>query len=73
MLPVQLVARIDYQAQDPVGAIIQENVTCTFNSLEGDDAPTRPYWVKIDGEYNRTWAARQPEAAAFMRRLLEHM
>jgi hypothetical protein len=70
--PVQYVALIDYQAQDSIGAIIRERATCTFNSLEGSDAPTRTYWVKIDGEYNIEWAARQPKAATLLRRLLEH-
>src|SRR6478752_7452398 len=43
--PVQYVALIDYQAQDPIGAIIRERATCTFISLTGNDAPTRTYWV----------------------------
>src|SRR5712664_92972 len=63
VLPVQYVALIDYQAQDSIGAIIRERASCTFNSLNGSDAPTRTYWVKIDGEYNREWAPRQPNAA----------
>jgi hypothetical protein len=70
--PVQYVATIDYQAQDPVGAIIRERATCTFNSLDGSDAPSQTYWVKIDGEYNMKWAARQPRAAALVRRLQQH-
>ena len=69
--PVQYVAVIDYQAQDSIGAIIRETTTCTFNSLEGDDAPSRTYWVKIDGKHNMEWAARQPNAATLLRRLLE--
>jgi hypothetical protein len=71
--PVQYVALIDYQAQDSIGAIIRERATCTFYSLDGSDAPTRTYWVKIDGEYNMEWAKRQPNAAALQRRLLEHL
>jgi hypothetical protein len=70
--PVQYVALIDYQAQDSIGALIRERATCTFNSLDGSDAPTRTYWVKIDGEHNMEWAARQPNATTFQRRLLEH-
>ena len=69
--PVQYVALIDYQAQDFIGAIIRERATCTFNSLEGTDAPTRTYWVKIDGEYNTDWAKRQPNAAAVQLRVLK--
>ena len=69
--PVQYVALIDYQAQDFIGAIIRERATCTFNSLEGTDAPTRTYWVKIDGEYNTDWAARQPNAAALQLRVVQ--
>ncbi len=68
--PVQYVAHIDYQAQDSVGAIIRERATCTFNSLDGSDAPNRTYWVMIDGEHNLEWAARQPNAASLLRRLL---
>ena len=71
--PVQYVALIDYQAQESIGALIRERATCTFNSLDGSDAPTRPYLVKIDGEYNMTWAARQPNAATLQRRLVEHL
>jgi len=69
--PVQYVALIDYQAQDFIGAIIRERATCTFNSLEGTDAPTRTYWVKIDGEYNTDWAKRQPNATAVQLRVLK--
>jgi hypothetical protein len=72
-LPVQFVALIDYQAQDSIGAIIREKASCTFNSLDGSDAPTRTYWVKIDGEHNLEWAARQPNAATLHRRLLENL
>jgi hypothetical protein len=71
--PVQYIALIDYQAQGVIGAIIRERVTCTCYSLDGSDAPTRTYWVKIDGEYNRDWAARQPNAATLQRRLLENL
>jgi hypothetical protein len=67
--PVQYVALIDYQAQDSIGAIIRERATCTFNSLDGSDAPFRTYWVIIDGEHNMKWAARQPSAATLLRRL----
>jgi hypothetical protein len=67
--PVQYVALIDYQARDPVGAIIRERATCTFNSLDGTDTPARTYWVQIDGEHNTAWAARQPNAATLLRRL----
>ena len=70
--PVQYVALIDYQAQDSVGAIIRERATCTFNSLDGSDAPTRTYWVMIDGEHNIEWARRQPNAATLLRRVLEN-
>ncbi|KRR18926.1 hypothetical protein CQ14_18715 [Bradyrhizobium lablabi] len=70
--PVRYVALIDYQAQDSIGAIIRERATCAFNSLNGSDAPTRTYWVMIDGEYNREWVARQPNAATLQRRLLEN-
>jgi hypothetical protein len=69
--PVQYVALIDYQAQDSIGAIIRESATCTFNSLDGSDAPTRTYMVKIDGEHNMKWAARQPNAATLQRHLWE--
>ena len=71
-LPVQHVALIDYQAQDSLGAIIREGATCTFNSLDGSDAPTGTYWVKIDSEYNMEWAARPPNAASLQRHLLEN-
>jgi len=67
--PVQYVASIDYQAQDSVGATIRERATCTFNSLEGGDMPSRTYWVQIDGEHNSAWAGRQPDAAALLRRM----
>lgn len=71
--PVQYVALIDYQAQDSVGAIMRERASCTFNSLAGSDAPTRTFWVKIDGERNLEWAARQPNAAALHRRLVKNL
>lgn len=71
--PVQYVALIGYQAQDSIGAIIRERATCTFNSLDGSDAPIRTYWVNIDGEYNMGWATRQPNAATLLRRLMEHL
>ncbi|WP_315758348.1 MULTISPECIES: hypothetical protein [unclassified Bradyrhizobium] len=67
--PVQYVALIDYQAQDPIGAIIRERATCTFNSLDGSDMPERTGWVQIDGEHNMAWAAKQPNAAALLSRL----
>jgi hypothetical protein len=70
--PVQYVALIDYQAQDSIGAIIRERATCTFNSLEGSDAPRRAYAVMIDGENNLAWVARQPNPAAFLRRGMEN-
>ena len=69
--PVEYVALIEYQAQSFVGAVIRERATCTFNSLEGTDAPTRTYWVMIDGEYNTAWAARQPNAAALQLRVFK--
>ena len=72
VLPVQYVALIEYQAQDSIGAIIRERATCTFNSLQGNDAPTSPSWVKIDGEYNIEWVKRQPNARAFLKRVIEH-
>lgn len=71
--PVQYVALIDYQAQDFIGAIIRERAICTFNSLEGTDAPTRTYWVKIDGEFNFDWSKRQPNAANLQRRMRENL
>lgn len=67
--PVQYAALIDYQAQGSIGAIIRERATCTFNSLDGSDTPTRAYMVQIDGEYNIAWVARQPNAATLLRRL----
>jgi hypothetical protein len=70
--PVQYVALIDYQAQDSIGAIIRERATCAFNSLGGSDASIGTSWVMIDGEHNNKWAARQPNAATLLRRLLEH-
>jgi hypothetical protein len=70
--PVQYVALIDYQAQDSIGAIIRERATCTFNSLNGSDAPGRAYMVMIDGEHNITWVARQPNAATLLRRGMEN-
>jgi hypothetical protein len=73
VLPVQYVALIEYQAQDFIGAIIQERATCTFISLEGRDAPTRTIWVKIDNEFNFDWAKRQPNAENFERRMRENM
>ncbi|MCK1363018.1 hypothetical protein [Bradyrhizobium sp. 62] len=71
--PVQYVALINYQAQDSIGAIIRERASCTFNSLDGSDAPTRTFWVKINGERNLEWAARQPNAATLHQRLLKNM
>ncbi|KQT15949.1 MULTISPECIES: hypothetical protein [unclassified Bradyrhizobium] len=71
--PVQYVALIDYQAQDSIGAIIRQRASCTFNSLDGSDAPTRTFWVKIDGERNLEWAARQPNATTLHRRLLKNL
>ena len=50
--PVQYTALIDYQAKDAIGAIIRERATCTFNSLDGTDAPTRQHQVMVDGEHN---------------------
>ena len=70
--PVQYLAVIDYRGQDPAGALTQERATCTFNSLQGDDAPASPSWVKIDGEYNIAWVKRQPNARAFLKRVIEH-
>lgn len=67
--PVQYVALIDYQAQEPIGAVIRERATCTFNSLDGSDMPERTGWVQIDGEHNIRWAARQSNAAALLSRL----
>ena len=58
------------KAQSFVGAI-RERATCTFYSVEGDAAPTRAHWVKIDGEYNMAWAARQPNAAAVQLRVFK--
>lgn len=71
--PVQYVALIVYQAQDSSGAVIRDRASCTFNSLDGSDAPTRTLWVKIDGERNLEWVARQPNAAALHRRLLKNL
>ncbi|MDF0519928.1 hypothetical protein P0R31_22050 [Bradyrhizobium yuanmingense] len=71
--PVQYVALIDYQAQDSTGAIVRERASCTFNSLDGTDAPTRTFWVKIDGERNLDWVARQPNAATLHQRLLKNL
>ncbi|MEK9278116.1 hypothetical protein MTR72_00485 [Bradyrhizobium sp. ISRA442] len=71
--PIQYVALIDYQAHDSIGAIIRERATCTYYSLDGSDAPTRTSWVKIDGEYNVDWVARQPNAAALHQRLLKNL
>ncbi|MFO1109680.1 MAG: hypothetical protein U1E61_10895 [Bradyrhizobium sp.] len=70
--PVQYIAVIDYQGQDAVGAVMRERATCTFNSLQGDDAPTRTYWVKVDGEYNIAWVKRQPNPGTFLKRVIEH-
>ncbi len=70
--PVQYLAVIDFRGQDPAGALMQERATCTFNSLQGDDAPTSPSWVKIDGEYNIEWVKRQPNARHYLRRVIEH-
>ena len=70
--PVQYVARIEYETQDSLGAPLRRTSTCTFNSREGDDAPSRTYWVVLDGEHNMEWAARQPNAATLVQRLLEH-
>lgn len=69
--PVQRVAIIDYQIQDSIGAIIRESATCTFNSIDGTDAPHRGYLVKIDGEYNMDWAARQRNSDIIIRRLVD--
>jgi hypothetical protein len=70
--PVQYVAVIDYRGQDAAGALMQERATCTFNSLQGDDAPTSTSWVKVDGEYNIEWVKRQPNPRAFLKRVIEH-
>ncbi|UFZ06239.1 hypothetical protein LQG66_08055 [Bradyrhizobium ontarionense] len=67
--PVQFIALIAYQAQDSTGAIIRESATCTFNSLDGSDAPSATAFMKIDGERNVQWAARQPNAATLQRGL----
>jgi hypothetical protein len=71
--PAQFVALIDYQTQDFIGAVIRVKVTCTFNSLEGNDSPFHTYGVMIDGEHNLEWAKRQPDAGALLRRLLQQM
>jgi hypothetical protein len=68
--PVQYTALIDYRAQDAIGAIIRERATCTFNSLDGTDAPTRQYQVMVDGEHNFDWAARLPRSDTRLRHLL---
>ena len=65
--PVQYLAVIDYR-----GALMQERATCTFNSLQGNDAPNSASWVNIDGEYNIEWVKRQPNARAFLKRVIEH-
>jgi hypothetical protein len=72
MPPTQFVALIEYEGQDSLGAPLRTTATCTFNSLEGDDAPSRTYWVVLDGERNEEWAARQANASTLLRRLLEH-
>jgi hypothetical protein len=72
MQPTQFVALIEYEALDSLGAPLRTTATCTFNSLEGDDAPSRSYWVVLDGERNVEWAARQANASTLLRRLLEH-
>jgi hypothetical protein len=66
--PAQLVALIEHEAQDSLGAPNRTTATCTFISLEGDDAPSRTSWVALDGEYNVKWAARQPNAALLRRK-----
>jgi hypothetical protein len=72
MQPTQFVALIEYEALDSLGAPLRTTATCTFNSLEGDDAPSRSYWVVLDGERNVEWAARQANTSTLLRRLLEH-
>ncbi|WP_139285939.1 hypothetical protein [Tardiphaga sp. OK245] len=57
--PVRYEALITYRALDAVGAVIQEQASCTFNSLSGGDAPNKTGWVLIDGEYNLDWVKRQ--------------
>ena len=73
VLPVQYIALIEYQAQDSIGAIVRGRATCTFISLEGSDAPSRPHWVKIDNEFNFDWAKKQPNAENFERRMRENL
>jgi hypothetical protein len=67
--PVQFAALIEYEGRDSLGGPLRTTATCTFNSLEGDDAPSRTDSVVLDGERNYAWAARQANALTLLRRL----
>ncbi|MGM4923198.1 hypothetical protein AB8A31_09860 [Tardiphaga sp. 804_B3_N1_9] len=71
--PVRYEALITYQALDAVGAVIQEQANCTFNSLSGGDAPNKTGGVLIDGEYNLDWVKRQhPNSREMFFRILKN-
>lgn len=71
--PARYEAIISYRAQDAVGAIIQEQATCTFVSLTGDDAPNKTLPIKVDGESNLDWIARQrPKSEEMFRRIMRN-
>lgn len=69
--PARYEAAITYSAVDAVGAIVQEQATCTFVSLTGDDAPTKTSAVQVNGEYNLSWIARQrPKSQEMLDRIM---
>ncbi|KAA0076098.1 hypothetical protein CIW50_07505 [Tardiphaga sp. P9-11] len=71
--PVRYEALITYRALDAVGAVIQEQASCTFNSLSGGDAPNKTSGVQIDGEYNLDWVKRQhPNSREMFFRILKN-
>lgn len=71
--PARYEAIISYRAQDAVGAIVQELATCTFVSLTGDDAPNKTLPIKVDGESNLDWIARQrPRSDEMFRRIMRN-
>lgn len=71
--PARYEAIITFRAQDAVGAIIQEQATCTFVSLTGNDAPTKTLPIKVDGESNIDWVARQrPKSQEMFLRIMRN-
>lgn len=71
--PVRYEALITYRGLDAVGAVVQEQASCTFNSLSGGDAPNKTSGVLIDGEYNLDWVKRRhPNSREMFFRILKN-